>query len=544
MKTDSDHLDIEHLLLVLRRRGWVIALLTALVAGASFVFSEHQTKQYTATASVLFEQSQINQQASGLQNTQLSPAADPTIMATNVQLLTRQAGVAAKTALIVGHGLTPSGVSSSISASEQGQTDIATLSAVSTSPVLAASIANTFTNQFIASHQAQQHAAVAQALALVQHQVAALSPQQLAGTSGQALLDREESLRILGKLQDSGVQLVTAAGAPTSPTSPKVARDTVLGLLLGLLLGLSAAVLLERLDRRMKSVEDLEAAYQLPLLAAIPQSSSYVVPGPENSHATRGDTEVFRLLRAYLRYFNVDRELRSLLIVSSAPGDGKTTVARNLAEAAQETGTKTLLIEADLRRPNMATYYRLNTTSGLAELLIGSVDPPEAIQSIPIATRVNGSTAEVSLDVLLAGHPPPNPAELLQSKAMADVLSWAAEHYELVVIDTPPLSVVADAVPLLAKVDGVVVVSQLGKNTHDAAAFLRERLAGVNAPLLGVVANAVKAKDGASYGYGYGYYGADSSSLAPQDGDTASRSPSPPPSSSVSPEQESLDARR
>ena len=218
---------------------------------------------------------------------------------------------------------------------------------------------------------------------------------------------------------------------------------------------------------------------------------------------------MFRLLRAYLRYFNVDRELRSLLIVSGTSGDGKTTVAYNLAEAAQETGSKTLLIEADLRLPNLAAHYGLRAVPGLAELLIGTVDPPKAIQSIPIATRVNGSTAEVSLDVLLAGHPPPNPAELLQSKAMAELLSWAAEHYELVVIDTPPLSVVSDAVPLLAQVDGVVVVSQLGKNTRDAAAFLRDRLAAVNAPVLGVVANGVSAK-GAG-GYGYSYYGADAS---------------------------------
>jgi capsular exopolysaccharide synthesis family protein len=194
-----------------------------------------------------------------------------------------------------------------------------------------------------------------------------------------------------------------------------------------------------------------------------------------------------------------------LLVASAAPGDGKTTIAHNLAEAAQETGTRTLLVEADLRRPTLARHYGLRAAPGLSELLIGAAEPHEAIQPVPIATRVNGATGEISLDVLVAGHPPPNPAELMESQTMSDTLGWVAEQYELVVVDTPPIAVVSDAMPLLRKVDGVVLVSQLGKNTRDAAAFLRERLVGVNAPLLGVVANGIRAKSKSAYGYGYGY---------------------------------------
>lgn len=285
----------------------------------------------------------------------------------------------------------------------------------------------------------------------------------------------------------------------------------MLGLLLGLLLGLSAAFLLERLDQRIKNVEDLEATYRLPLLAAVPHNKAYAVQVNGAGTHHHGEQEVFRLLRAYLRYFNVDREVRSLLVVSPAPGDGKTTVARNLAQAAQETGTKTLLIESDLRRPDLAQFFGVNAAPGLSEMLVGTAQPHEAIQSIPVATRVNGKTTEVTLDLLVAGHPPPNPAELIESQAMEAALAWATEQYELVVIDTAPLSVVSDAVPLLTKVDGVVLVSQLGKGTRDGARFLRERLAGVNAPLLGIVANGVKSKGAAGYGYGYGYgyYGAD-----------------------------------
>jgi capsular exopolysaccharide synthesis family protein len=504
-------LDLERALVVLRRRWWIILVITFVVGGASFALSEHQQKQYTATAAVLFEDSQLNQQASGLQIVDTSPTEDPTVMATDVQLLTQESGVAGATARLVGHGLSAADVSQAISVSEQGQTNVANVSAVSADPSLAAEIANTFVAQFIASQRAQQQASVAQALSLVERQVAALSPQQLAGTTGQALLDRAESLRILATLQDGGAQLVTPAKVPTAPSSPKVKRNTGLGLLLGLLLGLTVAYLLERLDRRMKNPEDLEETYQLPLLAAVPQNKSFALAPQLGGHTSHADSEVFKLLRAYLRYFNVDRELRSLLVVSAAPGDGKTTIARNLAQAAQETGTKTLLLEADLRRPTLARHYGVEMAPGLSELLIGTTDADDAIRQIPIASRVNGTTSQVSLDVLVAGHPPPNPAELIESKAMEDLLAWAGEHYELILIDTPPVAVVSDAMPLLRKVDGVVLVSQLGKNTRDAAAFLRDRLRGVNAPLLGVVANGVRAKgkDGYGYGYGYGYYGPD-----------------------------------
>ncbi len=506
MNKENEHLDLEGVLAVLRRRWWVIAALTLLVGVASFAFSESQPKKYTATASVLFQQSQLTQQASGLTSVGNSSAFDPVVMATNVALLKHQAGVAQATAKEIGKGITPGKVSTAVSVAQSGTTNVATVSATTGRPATAQAIANTFAQQFIKIQSKQQQDAVNQALNLVNRQIAALSKQQLAGQTGQGLQDRAESLKILGRLQNGGAQIVTLAKRPGSPSSPKVARTTLLGLLLGLLLGIIVTFVLERLDRRMKNVEDLEAAYGLPVLASVPRRSSYTRPPDVTGVAENlGDAEVFRLLRAYLRYFNVDRDLRTLLVASAAPGDGKSTISRNLAEAAQETGTRTLLIEADLRRPTVAKHYGLAVGPGLSELLSGNVTVHEAVRSIPVATRVNGTSSEVSLDVLPAGHLPPNPAELVESKAMSEVLSWAAEHYELVIIDTPPVGVVSDAMSLLRKVDGVVLVSQLGKNTRDAAAFLRKRLVGVNAPLLGLVANGVKGKEQVAYGYAYGY---------------------------------------
>lgn len=512
MKTEADHLDLERVLVVLRRRWWVIVLVTVLVTGATFAFSKRQQKQYTATASVLFfSGTQIDPQT-GLPTTSVSTTVDPAAQATAVQQISHQPGIAQATARIVGHGLSRGAVSRSISVTQQGQANIANISATSPSPALAAATANTYVAQYITSQRTQAQAAVLQALHVVDLQIAALSRQQLAGPSGQALLDRAESLRIDSNLENGGVQLLSPAQVPSSPSSPKVARNTALGLLLGLLFGLLAAFLLERFDRRIKNVEELEATYRVPLLGVVPHNKAYALPPQANGGIHPGDKEVFKLLRAYLRYFNVDRDVCLLMVASAAPGDGKTTIAHNLAEAAQEMGTKTLLLEADLRRSNLAAHYPLPAGPGLSELLTGGSMLSEAIRSVPLASRVNGTRSEVLLDVLVAGHAPPNPTELVQSHAMADVLAWAREHYDLVVIDTPPLAVVADAIALLKAVDGVVLVAQLGKNTRDAAAFLRERLVAVNAPLLGVVANGGKARKG---GYGYGYYVGDEGNVSP-----------------------------
>jgi receptor protein-tyrosine kinase len=505
-RVDTEPRALETTLAILRRRWWIIALTTILVAAAAFVFSKLERKEYTATTTVqVLASPQVNPDT-GLPLSASSTAVDPTVQATAIQLISRQPAVAAATARTIGHGLTPGEVQSAIGVSQQTTTNLVNVSATSTSPALAAAIANTYVSRYISTQNAQARASLSQSLRLVKSQIRALPSQSRASAQGQALQAQAEALRIAMKIQNGGVQLVTSAATPSGSSSPKVTRNAALGIIVGLLLGLGIAFLLERLDRRIKSVEELEHAFRLPLLAAVPQNSAFSAPPVLDAPADQPHKEVFRLLRAYLRYFNVDKELRLLMVTSAMSGDGKTTVAYNLAEAAQEAGTKTLLLETDLRRPDLARHYGLAAGPGLSEVLTGGATAHDAVQPVAITTRVNGTPAQVSLDVLVAGQLPPNPAELLESQAMVDVLAWASEHYGMVIIDTAPVAVVSDAMPLLPKVDGVLLVSQVGRNSTDAAAFFRDRLTGVNAPLLGVVANAVREKRAHGYGYGYGGY--------------------------------------
>jgi len=189
-----------------------------------------------------------------------------------------------------------------------------------------------------------------------------------------------------------------------------------------------------------------------------------------------------------------------------AEGDGKSTVAWGLAVAAASTGSRTLLIEADLRHPSLAARYGLNSRRGLTSVLTGEVHRAAAITEIPLAASANDAHPAHSMDVLLAGPLPPNPTDLIESPPMADLIREVEREYDLVVVDTPPVAIVSDAIPLLSMVGGVIVVSRLGKTTRDAVRHLRSQLDNLEAPLLGVVVNSVDSGAG-YYGYGYGYGG-------------------------------------
>jgi polysaccharide biosynthesis transport protein len=521
----------------LRRRAPWILLCVLLVAGAAYGFSKHQTEKYTATASLLFNNNHSSRQVPGL----------PIVARNHLQArqsanvkLVQLGDMAAKTASQLGHGLTKETVREDLRVSAQGGSQIVHVSAISTSPALAADIANTYTTRFVSENS--YHTYYSSALASVKKKLAALSAAQRARPAGLALLVRAQSLAVLAQLPSGSVQIAQAATVPASPSSPKVLRNTLLGALLGLLLGLGVAFLIGRFDRRIRGPSELETIYRLPLLGVVPQSTA--LARSDRREAKRGEArrealppseaEAFALIRARLRYFNVDRELRTLLVVSPAPGDGKTTVALHLAAAAARMGSTVLLVEADLRRPTVARQLDIHSGPGISDVLIGSVSLWRATQPVDLDQSSGVSGQGPTLDVLVGGAPlPPNPGELIESHAMETMLEQAESTYDLVVIDTPPLTTVSDAAPLLSQVDGVIIVDWIGRTRHKVAERLHQTLTAGGAPMLGVIANGFRATRGShAFDFDYHYYSGNGHGSG--NGSTPEEQPTPRPAAAAS----------
>jgi capsular exopolysaccharide synthesis family protein len=500
MNSEQTGLGVDQVAGILRRRGLWILLCCLVVAGAAYGFSKRETKQYKATATVVFNTSSLSQQIAGLPNSGSFSNSSSLLAQQNSDVeLVRGGETAAKTAGLLADGLTEEKIAASVSIAGQGESSVVSVSATSTSPTLAAEITNTYVNQFVKGQRRANRQFFKSALALVDKELAELSPAQRVGTDGLDLQDRAHTLRLLSELGYNDAQVGEEAAVPSSPSSPKTSRNTILGLVFGLLLGLAVALLLERFDRRIRRPEDFEQVYDLPRLGDVPKStalsrSARHTAGRSSAALPAAEAEAFNLIRAHLRFFNVNRDVRTIAIASPSPEDGKTTIACHLANSATRSGLRALLVEADLRHPTVAQQFGIQPGPGLADVLIGAATLTRATQS------VGSPTGRHVLDVLTAGAVlPPNPGELLESHTMHTLLDQARETYDLVVVDTPPLTVVSDAFPLLTKVDGVVIVGRLGHSRRDAAEELQTVLAGSGATLLGVIINGAKPVDSSYY---------------------------------------------
>jgi Mrp family chromosome partitioning ATPase/capsular polysaccharide biosynthesis protein len=516
MQPDPDTLSLDQVLDILRRRAAVIALCVLVVGGMALVISKRETKKYTATAAIAFEDSALGQQIAGLSSSASSAGSLLTQRANDLEAV-RLGDVAEKTANKLGNGLTAEKVSNSVSVGHQGESGVVSVSVTATSPALAAEIANTYAKVFVSERTSSNQAYLRSALAVVNKQLAALKPAQRIGQDGLQLQNRAQTLHLLSELGYGDVKVAQEAFVPASASSPKTSRNTVLGLVLGLLLGLGLAFLFEHFDRRIRRSQEFEAIYGQPLLGLVPHSRALARRRDDRVPLPPREAEAFRVISAQLRFLDVGRRVQTVLITSPDADDGKTTVALHLAEATARLGSRVLLVEGDLRDPTLAERLGLAGDYGLAETLRGANSLREATQSVELAgayyqgaartarsnsvdgNRANGSLTHApnhqQFDVIVAGSSvTPDPAGLLETDTMSAVLELAKSKYDLVVIDTPLLTSVSDGFPLLGKVDGILVVGRMGHSRRDEAERLQQVLELSGAPLLGIVANGVKAR--------------------------------------------------
>jgi capsular exopolysaccharide synthesis family protein len=383
----------------------------------------------------------------------------------------------------------PGSLSSEVSAKGDTNTGFLTITAQGRNPVRAAAVANAFAAA-LANHQA------AQASRQINEQVKALR-RQLAVTPrsqpGTRITLRQQiaQMQAVNGAAASGAQVVQAAAPSGTPVSPRTRRAVELALVIALLLGVGAVLVAENADRRVRTSDDVEGLTGWPLLAPIPPSAF----SPEHLADPR-DEEAFEMFRGALTYFNVENPLRSVAMISPLPGDGKTTVAAGLAIAAARAGKRAILVDGDLRRSGVCARLGITEGAGLGAVLAGEQEVADVMTEYPVDAPGGGQ-----LLVLGAGPPPPNPAALLGSQRMREVVRELETWADLVILDTVAALAVSDPLPLLKTVSGSVIVVRMNRSSRAAVRRLQKMIVSAEGTVLGFVATGSAAVGG----YG-GYY--------------------------------------
>jgi polysaccharide biosynthesis transport protein len=476
----------QDVLRALRRRRGLIILCALLVPLAALGLSLTQDKKWKAEASLLFRDPQFAQQLFGSNFT--GDTGDPQrAAATNLELVSLET-VADRAARKLG-GISGRQLTQQLEVVSESQSDVVTIEAIDKNRARAARMANLVASEYVAFRREADQEKVRSAQELVDAKLDALPPEDQAGRLGDALRDRSAELDVLASLQTGNAELVQRAEIPRSPHSPRPLRNTLIGAVLGLLLGVGLALLLDRLDRRLRDPAEIEETFGRPILGRVPVSRA--LSRGHLSELPLPVSESFRMLRASLRYFTVRGEIRSVVVTSAGAGEGKSTVALGLAMAAASAGTKTLLLEIDLRRPTLGKKLGIEDYAGVSLALAQGLPLDSVVAQVSLSPGMNAAS-EQRLDVALAGRLPPNPTDLIESERMHELIQQAEREYELVVIDTPPISLISDAIPLVKQVSGVLVVSRLGLLTREGAIQLRDQLRNLDAPFLGIVVNATR----------------------------------------------------
>jgi tyrosine-protein kinase Etk/Wzc len=327
--------------------------------------------------------------------------------------------------------------------------------------------------------------------------------------------EKFEEVRITEAGQMGMVRVIDSAQEPLHPLRPKKKLNLILGAIIGLGLGISLTLLIDYLDDSLKSIEDVERHTDMRVLGSIPEiktdekkksrrkdatlSPEQVVQKIASRMVTHFEpkspvSEAYRTFRTNIQFAQFEKPPRTLLVTSAGPGEGKSTTVANLAITMAQMGTKTLLVDADLRRPVLHSIFEQDKNIGLTNALLGATGIDEAIHELTVP----------NLSLLCCGTLPPNPSEMLGSNAMKDLIERLKEKFDIILFDSPPVVAVTDAAVLSTQIDGTILIISANETTRKAVVRAETLLKNVRAKILGAVLNNVKAEG--RYGSYYYYY--------------------------------------
>jgi len=496
-QTRGSDSELRDYLRVIWRRKAVIAVSVMVVVGASLISSFLQTPIYAATAEILIEPRVVESPFdpnSGLRSSANSVENEKRVLT----------GKAVQDAVQKEIGGAPG-----ISTGTVSGTDVISVTAESTVPQQAATIANAYSKAYIDFRRKQ---AVDDLLAAskeiqakitdLQKQIDAAPPAQKENLVDQQALFKQklDQFQVDVALKSGGATLITPAVAPVEPVRPTPIRSGILAGALGLMMGVAVAYLIEYLDDSVKTKDDVDRVTPgLPVLGLIP-----IVPGWKSREEPQvasvdepksAAAEAYRTLRTALQFLALEQPLRTLQVTSPGAQEGKTTTLVNLGVALARSGRRVVIVCCDLRRPRVHDFFGLDNSVGFTSVLLGKVPLTSALQPVPDQPR---------LSVLASGPLPPNPSELLSSRRTVEVLTSLQAEADIVLVDSPPILPVTDGLILSGRVDATLVVSVAGATTRKELARTVELLNQVDAPLIGTVLNGVT--ESGAYGYAYQYY--------------------------------------
>ena len=521
-------MEIKRYLSLLLHWWWLIGLITIVFGGAAFAYNYNTPPTYRSVTRLMVDEAPGNESYSVVLRNEK-------VKATYVELITFQPVLIRASEVLseMGEAISPEQLALMVSASSELDTQLMNLSLIGQDSETTKIVADVIAQEFIAYLKDQQGNRFSETLGLFDSERESvgreiekieasintllvnpeedLTPEDSAAlsllrtqlkeqqNSYNTIFNDSQALRVQAATSTTNVIIVEEARAGEK-IAPRTVNNTLFSLVVGGLLAIGMILLIDYLNDTIRTPDELQAIIGASALGVIP----YI-----KSNDTRDQTlithirprdptsEAFRILRTNLEFTSIDEKLKRLIVTSPSPSEGKSTTIANLATVLAQSGNRVLLIDADLRKPSQHKIFEsLTNNQGLTTALLDS--------ETPLSYHIQ-ETVVPGLTVMTSGPLPPNPAELLGSKRMSQILDELDEQVDIMLIDTPPALTVADAAILTTKANGVVVVARIGQTREDALVQALQTLGNTGAKTFGVVLNRATAGDGGYY-YNYYYY--------------------------------------
>jgi receptor protein-tyrosine kinase len=511
--------DLQDLIGPVWRRKWLLLAIVLLSTGGTYYLASRQPPQYRSSTQVFVAGSQIQDIVDG------SPPGGTDRSTQDQATLLLSAPVTQAVLSQLHLRESPAALLRTVTASPVTGLDSISVGATAGSGAEAAAVANAYVQQYIRYSASQLIKHANAAIGVLKGQLRTIPVRSSTAQQRQNYQDTIRQIQVAVAAAPTAANQTQPAVTPGVPFSPKPKRDAAFAFAIALGLGLALVFALDRFDRRIKNIEEVADIYGVPLLSVIPHATNPINVRDGKPSVTAALREPFRSLRTNLQLASLDKPIECIVVASAVAGEGKSTVVTNLALTYRDWGLSVAVVEADMRRPTLSVSWSVSPAPGLISVLTDACDLAEALIDVEVdkpileyldrvrpadgkagAKRAAAAPGTSPRLVLLPSGPcAPNPPAVLAAGKMRQVLGHLTGQFDIVLVDTPPLLAVSDAIPLLAYADGVILVTRVGltERASGQRAMASARLdSSVN--VLGVVANDVTQQLGYGYGYGYG----------------------------------------